>query len=288
MLPVGDDMPEELRGELERGERIRIVDPREVPVRFSRLKSMAQSPLHYWHSVQGRDQEGDTLSRRLGSGGHAVLLDQPVAVFQGKVRRGKEWNAFKEGNPGKTLLNRKEHAQATAMADAIRRSRTAMWLLFGVDGDRCHVEEQIEWTWMGRKCSSRPDSWNHDRVVELKTTKSSEPRQFIRQAINLFYHGQHAFYHRALRESGLASPRDSYIVAVESAPPYAVTNFHLTPNALEMGAKLCRTWFEQVLVCEASQSWPPYSLETVSFDVEDDRFVLQVDGEEVSFDNQGG
>jgi hypothetical protein len=52
---------------------------------------------------------------------------------------------------------------------------------------------------------------------------------------------------------------------------------------LERGARLCRLWFEQLLVCEESGVWPGYSEAIVDWnDTEGDGVPLLIDGEEVA------
>jgi hypothetical protein len=146
------------------------VDPRTVPVRFSNLKHIARSPLHYWDAVQlGRD---DTLAMRLGRGAHALTFGMPAIAFPGKKRAGKQWDAFSALHADKEILSRSEWAKSTAVANAIRRHPLASQLLL----DGTTVEETIEWEWLGRKCTSRPDSRRGSSVVvDLKTTQCAEP-----------------------------------------------------------------------------------------------------------------
>lgn len=241
------------------------IDPRAVPVRFSTLKQFARSPLHYWHAVQSGYDE--TASMRLGSGVHAMLFGQPVTRWGGKTRNGKEWDAFQAANPKTTILNGREWSEAEQIVASILRNPLALSILR--DGEPV-VEQRIDWTWQGRAFRSTPDVRAADRVVDLKTTRCAEPEKFARSAIWMGYHAQLALYLDAVRESQLGTPREAFVVAVESAPPYPVTVLRLTERALDQGRRLCRLWFERLLQCEAANEWPGYVQSIAELDVPND------------------
>ena len=120
-----------------------------------------------------------------------------------------------------------------------------------------------------------------ENLVELKTGKSAHPERFVSAGKFYGYHAQLAWYRRAMIESGVGTPASLWIVAAESAPPYPVTVFRLTEQAIELGERACRAWLENLLVCEANDSWPAYTDAVVPFDVEDYGSVtLTIDGEE--------
>lgn len=273
-----DRLSLELLDELASNEK-RAIDTRSLPARISALKHFARSPAHGRHAMI---QEGDdSLARRIGTGTHALTFGTPeVIVYPGKVRRGKEWDAFVAEHAGKCILNNREYNQARSVADAIRRNAIAERLLFSKGAIR---EERIDWEWMGRKCRSTPDVRNFRTLVELKSCRTASPDWFMRDAERMAYHAQLAFYRRAIEATTNVRPTQIYIVAVEQTAPYAVTVFQLTERALEQGEKLVRLWFEQLLACEAAQNWPEYSHSIVDFDLadRDDAFRLEVDGEEL-------
>jgi len=241
-------------------------DPRSVPVRFSALKRFALSPLHYLSSIREPD-DSDNLSRRIGRGAHALMFRMPCVAYPGKVRNGKQWDEFKAEHDGKAeILNRREMDQAQRMVDALNDNALTRSLL--LEGTTC--EQRIDWRFLGRACRSTPDAYKPDVVTDLKSTRVMPPHRFISAATKMAYHGQLAFYSEALRSTGLANPSAAFIVAVESVPPYSVTVLELTARALDMGKRTYRLWFEQLLSCEASDSWPGYAEGAIPFDVADD------------------
>jgi len=254
----------ELAAELEANEVLPVIDPRTVPVRFSNLKHIARSALHYYDAVQlGRE---DTLAMRLGRGAHAMVLGEPVIKWVGKTRQGKAWDEFKELHKDKEILNAKEWATAEGIANAIRRHPIAAPLLF----DGTILEQTIEWEWMGRKCTSRPDSRGANIVTDLKTTQCADPAKFRFDAFRRAYHAQLVFYGLATKHLTGKEPTDLYAAAVEQKRPHAVTVFRLTDSDRIAGEKLCRMWFERLLVCEASNTWPAYTESIVAFDAPSD------------------
>lgn len=264
----------------------KIIDPRAVPVRFSSLKHMSRSALHYWDAVQlDRD---DTLAMRLGRGAHAMVLGMPMIQWTGKTRNGKEWERFKREHADREILNRTEWATSVAVARAIQRHPGASQLIY----DGTVLEQVIEWEYLGRKCTSRPDARAiGGRVItDLKKTVCAEPGKFKRDAMLRGYHAQLAFYDLASEHETGRQADELFVAAVEGKRPYPVTILRLTDEAREEGRKLCRLWFEQVLVHEASSHYPGYvdDNQVVDLDVLDSSgdLTLTIDGADFDFDEE--
>lgn len=279
-----EELSAELAEQLETNEKKRvIIDPRTVPARFSRLREMSKSALHYWSAVQ--DDREDTLAMRFGRGFHALALGQPVKRWTGKNRNSNDYKTYVKNNPGVEVLMPKEWDRAHGMFEAIQRHPIAHDVLFG---EGTVLEETIEWEFLGKKCTSRPDArLGTERLVDLKTTRCAEPRKFERDAMWRGYHAQFSFYGRAIAERFGSFPKQSLCVAVETVKPYAITVLELTPDALSEGEKCWRLWFERLLVCEAANSWPAYTEVIERLDVApNDDVPLIIDGEKFSFDDE--
>lgn len=260
-LQSNDDLiaqTEQLANILDENQTRTAIDPRSVPVRFSTLKLFALSPAHYYHACQ--DDREETLAMRMGTAAHAaVFRDRQIVVYPGR-RAGKAWEAFSEEHEaaGHVIVNDREHVVTTGIVDAIRRNGRAMDVLFG---DGAITETRLDWTFAGRDCRSTPDSYSRHgtRVVDLKTSRCGEPKWFAREALKRHYHAQLVFYSHALKATTGKAPQDLLIVCVEGTPPHNVCLWRVTDEARLVGEKLIRAWWEQLLVCEQSNSYPGYA-----------------------------
>jgi hypothetical protein len=249
------------------------------PVRFTHLKAMSRSPLHYVHAAKhGR---ADTAAMRLGRIVHWNVLggmpddeDGRIVLWDG-TRHGNAWKSFAAEHQNDEIVTPPEWEKSLAICDAVTSDPIAAPLL---DGTR---ETPIDWAIGPRACRSRPDVLHHDRgvLVDLKTTTDASIVGLKRQAWKMAYHAQLAFYADAARHSGVVV-REVYIVGVEVAAPHAVTVLRLTNRVIEEGRRMYRSWFERLLVCESSATWPSYTQHVELFDVPEWMDVEDDDGEE--------
>lgn len=245
------------------------------PVRFSRLKLMAKSALHFH---EGTAVEGGPI--RKGTGLHAYMLGgaERVVVYGGgrRDKRVKAWQEFQAEHVDKHILIPSELESVEGMRRSLEGHSRAMALLDGLQ------ERRITWTYDGIPCAGTPDVVLPFRdcvdLVELKTCESSKPDWFFKRARNYGYHGQVDWYsHGVTHCSQYKVPRvrDHYIVAVESTKPWPVTVIHLNEQRLLRGRQLWRGWWEHMKVCEQSNSWPAYAQTDVEWGDDSDDFGLQ-------------
>jgi hypothetical protein len=238
-----------------------LVDPRSLPWRFSRLKTMDRSPAHYFDACQ-RPFDKRSLALRLGGGVHGLLFGEigvDVGLYTGH-RAGKLWDRevakYRDGTP---ILNELEWVKAWKIVRAIRRNEIAMQLFF----DDTVREREIAWKLGERSCSSRPDVLHRGRkhITELKTTRNGQPHRFQRDSFNFHYHAQLAFYDEAQYAESGTRVDDLYIVAVETDDdgPHPVTVYRIPDELRQQGIKTWSLWTEKLAVCEASDQWPEYA-----------------------------
>lgn len=249
------------------------------PVRFSNLKQMARSPAHYANTIAVPMVQSKAML--FGDALDAIIFGtKQVLTFDGASRRTKMWTAFAEENPTAIKLLPKERITVDGMVATLSAHKDAMELLRGVN------QQTVLWSMNGRACRGTPDSYTLDRVVDLKSTRNSKPEAFAWDGRKMAYHAQVTFYRNGLAANMLCAPdADCYLVAVENTPPFPVTVLKLTERAMLEGNKLWRLWFEQLLVCEASDSWPTYTQSVAEFDTPDtDALTLSIEGEDVEIE----
>lgn len=239
-------------------------------MRFSTLKNMALSPLHVRHAMT----EGFVPSRpmRVGTAVHALAIGTDnVAVYEG-TRRGAAWADFCAANEGKDILTASEMDDALRVAESIKRTPLAHSLLTAPGPS----EERINWTFRGVPFRSTPDKFVTDGgvLVELKTTRTSEPGAFLRDAYRRAYHAQVATYREALRSQGHDVKR-VVIIAAETAAPYPVTVIDVPEATLDVGLRLTVGWLERYIVHAQADVWPGYSDAPVTWDLPSDDLELE-------------
>lgn len=133
------------------------------------------------------------------------------------------------------------------------------------------AEERLEWidAESGVACKGRLDWLKPSRVVDLKTTCTETPREFMADAARRGYHGQLAWYHYGAIAAGRI-PQDAplpRIVAVSTVEPYDVAVYEFTPEALEAGRLFFRELLTKYTDCLAAEIWPGHSPDLQPFEL---------------------
>lgn len=144
---------------------------------------------------------------------------------------------------------------AERCAAAVLKHRIAGPLLRG--GQR---EKVIEWVdaGTGTVCKGRLDLLTPRYVADLKSTRHQSVRAFLRDAEQLLYHGQKAWYHDGAIAAG-ALPADAdrpYVVSVQTGGAFDVACYQLDPFTLDAGRRLYRGLLARYRECQAADMWP--------------------------------
>lgn len=220
---------------------------------WSGLREMQKSPLHYQYRKQNERADSKTLAR--GRAAHTAVLEPErfmldYACYKGKIRRGKEWDAFKAAHPNETILTVAEYQTAIAIGKAVRAHPVASKILA-----TAKVEQSITWTDKdtGLKCKSRLDVIG-SRLGDLKSSKNIDVRQFANIAAKFGYIPQLAMYSDGwLEVTGERPP--ACIIAAEHDPPHDVAVFPLDEDQLYMGQEIYKGLLQQVAICKQSGIW---------------------------------
>lgn len=242
---------------------------------ISRLKEMKRSPLHFHHLLTNPKRSAPLT---LGTATHVAVLeperyasefttwDRMTAGGKSAPRTGQYWEAFVATAGKKTILTPDQNALANAIAAAVRFHPTANKYL--ETGD---PEVTLEWNLppeLGyddgterkiRKAKGRLDWFTivdgRPCLVGLKTTRDCRHFQFSRQAANLGYHLNWAYYHDAFTAIKGTEPRSVEIV-VEVAPPHAVKVYNIPNELILQGRDEYWECVKHMNDCARSGEWP--------------------------------
>lgn len=242
-------------------------------VHFSELKKLALSGTQYLHTVNTETET--TRDMLVGTIVHLLLLGartgaKPIVCYEGGIRRGKEWDAFKAKNVGAEIVSVSEWDDAERIAEAVRRSPIAMSRLEGA-----RLETPLVWEECGIRCSTSGVDIipvNGD-VGDLKTTPSTYPEIWRRHAFRMLYPQQLAFYRRGARANGIAA-RDLFILGVERKAPYEVVELRLTERMAAFADQSVTLWLETLKNYRESipepktvYDWPGYAQAPMDLDL---------------------
>lgn len=123
--------------------------------------------------------------------------------------------------------------------------------------------------------------------VDLKTTVSADPVEFVRSIAKFKYHFQAAWYRKGLAALGVDAR--FLFVAVEKVPPYLVSVIELDTWALLEGDRLNRLAIDLYAECLQTDQWPDYgdNIHTLSLPAWAMRDGIQADANELIQQLQG-
>lgn len=225
-------------------------------VNWSTLKEVRRSLLHYKHRLTAPKE--DTKAMALGRATHTAVFEPhrfllDYAIFEGKVRRGKEWDECCRANKGKTILSPEQYQTCLDISKAVRAHPVAGPALTPPG------EAEKVLTWMDERtelqCKARLDWWRVGLLCDLKTTTNIEERKLAAHVFDMGYHGQGAFYRAGLKANGLDCPPFT-IIAVEVGAPHDVGVFEIDDDSMWQGETMVASLLDLVSAGRFSGVWP--------------------------------
>lgn len=227
---------------------------------YSGMKELRKSPQHFfsWHHNPNRKS---SPAMALGTLMHLLLL-QPerektdVAVWTGKRRDGKVWDAFKDLNSGKEIVTPKELGQARAMVASMLQNP---FIKSGMG--RPDAQAELEWFGMDPefdcpiKCTW--DWLTPDLIFDPKKTGETIEEFETKSIWNYSYHIQAAFYLRCA-EIMDGRKREFAWPVIEDDPPFASQLILPPPQMLDEGRRIVEERLRTFSRCWHDKVWPGY------------------------------
>jgi hypothetical protein len=228
-------------------------------INISTLKEIRKSPAHYVYRLANpREDETGLVLGRLN---HSLVfepekVEKDYAIFQGKTRRGKLWDAFEAENlaAGKTILKENEYRSCLGVRDAVLAHPIARQYLAAGE-----AEQALQWIDQptGLLCKMRLDfrSTSVPAIADLKGTTSTEARLFGTVAARMGYHLQAAHYVAGAKANGYGE-LPFVIIAVEIDAPHDVTCFALDEDTMYLAEQERQELLRLVAKCRGEGKWP--------------------------------
>jgi len=225
----------------------------------SGLVAFARSPAHFKASQDSEEPTEPSHDMELGTVFHHLLLEPEKAnwVLWKEPRRGKAWTDFKEKHADKVILTEEEVTMLFLMRDSILSIKSIEALMSLNDKQ---IEASGFWKESDIWCKSRPDymSGIAGVIADVKTCADASPEGFGRQAANLKYHWQAAWYTLGL-ERLTGAKLDFLFLCVEKKPPYAAVCYRATPEMIELGRQEIAELLPYYKECLEKDVWPGYA-----------------------------
>ena len=224
----------------------------------SHLHAVSKSPWTYYKRFIDPDRptSAPTAAMKIGTFVHTVVLEpDEVAGRYGVIpsrttKAGKEKIAALEQRNIEPVTQT-EWDQAHLMADAVRSHPEAAYLLSEGEAERSLWWDDLSYS-TPLTCKCRPDWWNGEVVIDLKTTRDASPSGFAKSCATFRYHVQQMHYMR-----GTKCKRFVFI-AVEKEYPFNVGVYELDADAMKLGEAHRDANMRLIAICKKNNDWPSF------------------------------
>ena len=221
-----------------------MIDINQRPLSFSSLSNFAISPIHYIKYIT--QPKTTSPQMQLGSLVHTLILEPNEASkyivspkFDLRKKADKEAKEeFELANIGKEVIDPDVWQQAKDMQESVYSYKKAQSVLNNMYETEKEFKINILDLPMRGFIDGIGKMIDNHYIIELKTSKTSDPNEVPKDFFNKKYYIQAAVYTLALRKLGIIGqdeyPPFMYIV-VESTSPYITTVFQAEQAYVDYG-----------------------------------------------------
>lgn len=204
----------------------------------SDLDLIHKSPLHFITAKAQPEKQTEALL--FGSALHKYILEREdynsefttAPICDRRTKEGKTIYAeFLEQSVGKNIVTQEQQDKIIGMNEAVFKHPLASKLLTDGLAEQSYFWENKD---SGILCKCRPDYIKGNYCIDLKTTQSAKPDDFMKSAYNYRYYVQAYWYLKGLKAVGL-EVENFIFVAVEKEPPYAICVYVASEEFLKLG-----------------------------------------------------
>jgi exodeoxyribonuclease VIII len=212
----------------------------------------------------------------LGSAVHTMVLephlfeDNFYVLDEGVRKNSSIVQSIKQDNPEKTILNHTQYECAKGMSFALLEHPISKQ--FSRTGG--NIENSLIWQRQDSDVilKSRPDFFNDDCIIDLKTTKNASPSSFSGSIFNFGYHRQAALAIDGLNKLTGRSYNSVILLVVESKTPFVTASYVLEDDeqvesdsvAISQGRREYKKAIDKYNECNKNNCWPSYMNENGS------------------------
>lgn len=234
---------------------------REIGENQSSLKHILKSPAHYKAAQKRRFTP--TTSMQIGSALHCLALEgrktyeaQYIVKPEDVKFNTKEGKAWKEEHRRYTILDKESERKVIGMAEALMEmpdfDGTA-------DEYRKYNEVSIYWDVDGIDCKARldrvVDRGDYVEVLDLKTTDSVDPHDFLKKVVGGFNYVFQAAWYAEAASIVYNKPATFTFVGVERDDPFTVGIFTVSEEMMAEGQRQIRKARQILKECLKKRTW---------------------------------
>lgn len=236
----------------------------------SGLSLIKDCPARYFEEYLSGKPREQTDSMRIGDVVHTLAFE-PTLIFEKYTLVPEDMNIKRNSNEGKAnyaklelsglpLLRHDEYLEAVLIADKIRQTKITEKITFGELIDRGgQIETSIFWeNEDGILLKTRPDFFNDNIIIDLKTTVSAKQYDFACSIGKYGYHRQAYLQMQGLEKVTGRKYKHFINLVVEKKAPYLTAAYRLDEPSIEKGGEEVLDAIQTYKICKQNNVWPGY------------------------------